>query len=205
MNDTQRNQAERLIAEFLEGHDKPTVGDWKRLADQYPEHAATFVDAALVRAAGDAADASDEEYKFDARLATQTVSKALNKAHQMPSANLESAAKKVAAIQGPTARKEAAVAIGIGPYAPLLNGVLVGRTKGPRKVVDALASFLEVSAIALRELFARAFAASAVPAFKVGEGKPQVASEPATWEEAVRGLGLPAEETARLLKLADED
>jgi hypothetical protein len=205
MNDMKRDQAERLIAEFLDEHDKPTVGDWKRLADQYPEHAAAFVDAALVRAAGDASDASDEEYKFDARLATQTVSKALNKAHQMPSANLEAAAKKVAAIQGPTARKEVAVAVGIGPHAPLLNGVLVGRTKAPRKVVDALASLLGVSAMALRELFARAFAASSVPAFKAGDGKPQVASEPATWEEAVRGLGLPPDETARLLKLAGED
>lgn len=205
MNATNRDQAERLIVEFLNEHDKPTVADWKRLASQHPQHASAFVDAALVRAAGDAADASDEEYKLDPKLATQTVSKALSKAQQSPSVNLEAAATKVAAIQGPVARKEAAVSVGIGPYPPLLNGVLAGRTRAPRKVLEALAELLAVPAIALREFFARTFAASAVPAHKAGNSKPMVSIEPATWEAAVRGLSLPTEETARLLKLGDED
>lgn len=205
MNEMKQDQAERLVAEFLDVHDNPTVDDWRRLADQYPEHAAAFVDAALVRAAGDAADASNEEYKFNAQLASQTVSKALNKARQMASANLDAAAKKMATIQGPAARKKAAVAIGIGPYVPLLNGVLVGRTKAPRKVLDALASLLGVPGIALREHFARSFEASVVPMFKAGDGKPQLAAEPATWEQAVRGMDLSPNEADRLLKLADED
>jgi hypothetical protein len=205
MTATNRDQAERLIVEFLNEHDKPTMADWKRLADQHPEHAAAFVDAALVRAAGDAADASDEEYNLDPKLATQTVSKALSKAHQTPSVNLEVAAAKVAGIQGPIARKETAISVGIGPYPPLLNGVLAGRTRAPRKVLEALAALLAVPAMALRELFARTFAASAVPAHKAGDSKPMVSTEPATWEVAVRGLSLPPEETARLLKLGDED
>lgn len=205
MNATNRDQAELIIIEFLTEHDKPTTDDWKRLTDKYPEHAAALVDAALVRAAGDAADASAKEYKLDARLATQTVSRALSKAHQMPSANLEAAAAKVAAIQGPTARKEVAVAVGIGPYPPLLNGVLAGRTRAPRKVLDALEALWAVPATALRELFARTFIASVVPAHKAGDTKPQVSTEPATWESAVRGLGLPPAETARLLKFGDED
>ena len=205
MNASNRDQAERLIVAFLNEHDKPTVADWKRLINQHPEHASAFVDAALVRAAGDAADASDQEYELNPKVATQTVSKALSKAHQMPSVNLEGAAAKVAAIQGPVARKETAVAVGIGPYPPLLNGVLAGRTRAPRKVLEALAELLSVPAMALREFFARTFAASAVPAHKAGYSKPIVSTEPATWEAAVRGLSLPPEETARLLKLGDED
>lgn len=205
MNATNRDQAERLIVEFLNEHDKPTVADWKRLANQHPEHASAFVDAALVRAAGDAADAADEEYKLNPKLATQTVSKALSKAYQTPSVNLAAAAAKVAAIQGPAARKETAVAVGIGPYPPLLNGVLAGRTRAPHKVLEALAELLAVPAMALREFFARTFAASSVPAHKAGDSKPTVSIEPATWEVAVRGLSLPPEETARLLKLGDED
>jgi len=205
MNATNRDQAERLIVEFLDEHDKPTAEDWKRLTEQYPQHAAAFVDAALVRAVGDAADASAEEYTFDEALANKTVSRALSKAHQLPSANLEAATKKVATIQGPSARRETAIAVGIGPYPALLNGVLAGRTRAPRKVLDGLEQLLDVPAMALHELFARLFAASTVPAFKSGDAKPLVAAEPATWAEAVRGLGLSAEETQRLLKLAEED
>jgi hypothetical protein len=205
MNATSRDQADRLIVEFLDEHDKPTAEDWRRLTEQYPQHAAAFVDAALVRAAGDAADASAEEYTFDEALANKTVSRALSKAHQLPSANLEAATKKVATIQGPSARRETAIAIGIGPYPALLNGILAGRTRAPRKVLNELERRLDVPAMALRELFARLFAASAVPAFKAGDAKPHVASEPATWEEAVCGLGLSAEETQRLLKFSEED
>lgn len=198
-----RDQAEQLICEFLEVHDEPTSADWKRLADQHPEHASAFVDAALVRAAGDAADASEQAYTVDLALATKTVSRALNKAHQLPSINLEQATAKVAGIQGPAARREMANAVGIGPYPPLLNGVLAGRTAAPRKVLDALAVLMEVPASALREVFARAFLASAVPAFKAGTGKPHISGEPAKWEDAVRGLALSPEETTRLLALDD--
>ena len=82
MTATNRTEAERLIVEFLDANDHPTAADWKSLADKHPEHASAFVDAALVRAVGDAADASAEPYEFDASLATQMVSKGLTKLHQ---------------------------------------------------------------------------------------------------------------------------
>ena len=204
MNESNRDQAERLIVAFLDKHGEPTLEDWKRLADNYPEHAAAIADGALVRAAGDAADASATEHRFSEELANKTVSRALNKAHQMPSTNLQAVSEKIAVIQGPTARKDMAVAVGIGPYSSLLNGVLAGRTKAARKVLGALADRLDVPATALREFFARTFAASAVPVFKATLQKPQVPTEPASWEQAVRGLKLSPEETKRLLKL-DED
>ena len=194
MTTKNRDQAEQLIVQFLEQHEHPSGADWKRLADQHPQHASAFVDAALVRAAGDAADASGQVYSFDSVLATKTVSRALNKAHQLPSANLERAAAKVAAIRSPSVRRETAVAVGFGPHLPLLNGILAGRTTAPQRILESLASMFDVPAAALREVFARAFAASTVPAFKSGIEKPQVPSEPATWEEAVRGLALSAEE-----------
>src|SRR5262245_57250194 len=139
MNITNRDQAERLIVEFLAMHDEPTAADWKRLADQHPEHASAFVDAALIRAAGDAAEASAEEYVLDEALATKTVSHALNKVNQLSSPTLDAASNKLASIQTPAARRELAQAIGIGPYPSLLNGVLVGRTRAPVKLLNALA------------------------------------------------------------------
>lgn len=204
MNESNRDQAERLIVAFLDEHEEPTMEDWKRFADMYPEHAVAIADAALVRAAGDAGDASATEYRFIEELANKTVSRALNKAHQMPSPNLEAVSKKIAAIQGPTARKETAIAVGIGPYPALLNGVLAGRTKAARRVLAALADLLDVPATALSEFFARTFAASAVPVFKATLQKPEVPTEPASWEQAVRGLRLPPEETKRLLKLDEK-
>ena len=205
MNSTNRQEAERIISAFLDQNLSPTTDDWKCLVDKYPEYASAFVDAALVRRAGDAADASPEEYVLDEQLANRTVSKALSKAHQTPSWNLEAAKLKVASIQGAAARKEAAMKVGIGPYPGLLNGVLSGRTSAPMRLLRAISSMLEVPAVALDELFRRTFAASEVPAYKSTDAKPQIPAEPASWEDAVRALDLPSEETARLLKFAEKD
>ncbi|ABD68938.1 hypothetical protein Rfer_1203 [Rhodoferax ferrireducens T118] len=203
MTDINKNEAERLIAQFLSEHEHPTTKDWKALVNKYPQHASNIADAAIVRMAGDAADASDEDYVFDAELASRTVSKALSRFHQVPSHSLESAQQKVNSLKG-AARKGAAQKIGIGPYATLLNGVLSGRTKAPGKLLDALSAFFEEPATALAEVFRRNFATTPVPAFKAGHGKPKLATQPNTWEESVREQDLSAEETARLLKFADE-
>jgi hypothetical protein len=204
MTATNRTDAERLIVEFLATHDNPTSDDWKALADKHPEHASAFVDAALVRAVGDATDASGEPYEFDADLATRMVSKGLSRLHQTSSAQLELAQQRVKAVRTPAQKRELATKVGIGEHVPLLAGVLVGRTFAPRKVLNAISEALEVPSIALRELFSRLFEASTVPAFKASEGKPTVPAAPASWEEAVRGLRLDSKETERLLRLADE-
>lgn len=205
MTYTNRAEAERLIADFLNQHADPTTEEWKTLLERLPQHAAAIANAAIVRAAGDAADASAEPYELDTELANRTVSKALSKIHQTPSWNLELAKNKVASIQKPAARKQTAIEVGIGPYPMLLNGVLSGRTKAPSKVLGALATLFEVPRLALNEVFRRSFEESVVPAFKGGGSKPRVAAEQVSWEDAVRGLKLSNEETTRLLKLTEED
>lgn len=204
MTATNRTDAERLIVEFLDANDQPTSADWKALSDKHPEHASAFVDAALVRAVGDAADASAEPYEFDAGLATRMVSKGLSKLHQSTSAQLELAQQRVKAVKTPAQKRELATKVGIGEHVSLLAGVLVGRTLAPRKVLAAISSALDVPGIALREVFSRLFDGTPLPAYKGGEGKPVVAGTPATWEEAVRGLSLDPKETARLLSFSDE-
>lgn len=204
MTATNRTDAERLIVEFLDATDHPMPADWKALADKHPEHASAFVEAALVRTVGDAAETSAEPYEFDASLATRMVSKGLSKLHQTSSAHLELARQRVREVKTPSQRRELSAKVGIGEHVSLLAGVLVGRTLAPEKLLKAISEALDVPGIALREAFARFFEETPLPAHKGGERKPVVAAVPATWEEAVRGLGLDAKETARLLSFSDE-
>lgn len=199
------SEAEQLIADFLNQLPSPTTQDWKQLIDQFPQHARTIADAAMVRAAGDAAEAAAESYELDEELANRTVSKALSKIHQTTNLNLAKAKNKIDSIQKPAERRQTAIAVGIGPYPALINGVLSGRTRAPSRVLDALADKFDVPRIALVELFRRKFEAYFVPAFKVSGSKPKLAAEPASWEEAVRGLNLPEEEMIRLLELGREN
>ena len=205
MNQTKQDEAKTIVAAFLDEHHNPTTDDWKGLMDRYPQHASAFVDAALIRRIGDEAEASGEEYVLDEELANRTVSRALSKAQSTPGSNLDAALRQVESIRGPVARRNAAVAVGIGPRPSLLNGVLSGRTSAPLRLLRALEKLLEVPAMAIQEVLRRAFVTSVVPAHKAGVSKPKVSVEPASWEEAVRALKLPAEETARLLKFAEKD
>lgn len=203
MNTINREETDRLIRMFLEETPQPTVEDWKRLINQYPQHSSAIADAALVRKIADINASGEVRFEFDEQLAARTVSKALNLLHQIPSSNVIVAKQKIDAIKGPGVH-DVAIKIGIGPYPGLLNGVLSGRTKAPYRVLGALADYLQVSTFAMVEIFRRAFAASEVPAFKARHGQPVVNPEPATWEQAVRALDLPQGETVRLLNLSDE-
>lgn len=204
MTNTIRSKAEHLIIDFLSKHPNPTTLDWKQFIERFPEHAGAIADAAIVRAAGDAAAAAAEPCELDAELANRTVSKVLSMVHQMSSHNLELAKEKVASIKKPAIRTQTAIDVGIGPYPMLLNGILSGRTKAPSKVLEALATLFDVPRLALLELFRRSFEESVVPAFKGGDSKPQVATEPVSWEVAVKGQKLSEKETRRLLKLGEE-
>lgn len=204
MSKRHRSEAEQVIIDFLNQHPSPSTQDWKQLIERFPQHACAIADAAMVRAAGDAADASNEPYELDEEVANRTISKALSKIHQT-SPNLANAKNKVDAIDKPAERRETAIAVGIGPHISLLNGILSGRTRAPSKVLDALAAKLEVSRLALLEVFRRNFQQTVVPAFKGSGTKPKLAAAPVSWEEAVRGLNLPEEETTRLLELGRED
>lgn len=199
------SEAEQLIVEFLNQHPSPTTQDWKKFIERFPQHAIVIADAAMVRAVGDAADAAAEPYELDIELANRTASKALNKIHQTTNLNLAKAKHVVDSIKKPAVRRQTAIAVGIGSHLTLLNGVLSGRTRAPSRVLDALAAMFDVPKLALVELFRRQFEESVVPAFKGGRNKPKLAAEPVPWEEAVRGLKLPEEETTRLLNLEREN
>lgn len=205
MNNNNCSEAERLIVDFLNQHPSPTTQDWKQLLERFPQHANAIADAAMVRTAGDAADALDGSYELDTELANRTVSKALNKVHQRTSRTLELVKGKVDSIQRPATRRQTAIDVGIGPNPTLINGILSGRITGPPKVLEALAAMFDVPRQALVEFLRRCFEESTVPAYKGGDNKPQVYSEPASWEEAVRGLRLSEEETIRLLRMGEED
>jgi hypothetical protein len=205
MTNKNLSEAEDLIVDFLNQHPRPTNQDWKQFIERFPQHANAVADAAMVRASGDEADASAEMYELDEELANRTVSRALSKIHQTANVNLAIAKNKVNTILKPSERRQTAMALGIGPYPGLLNGVLSGRTRAPSRVLAALAAMFDVSRLALVELFRRQFEESFVPAFKGGGNKPKLAAEPVSWEEAVRGLNLPEEETTRLLELGRED
>lgn len=197
-----RDEAARLIENFLIEKPNPHTSDWKRLIDMHPKYAAAIADAALARAGFEENSEAGAQQPFNDALFNATISRVLNLVHQTPSPLLEAAQQKVAEIQGPAAKK-VAIEIGIGPYASLLSGILVGRTLAPRCVLDALGKRLNVSTTALLELFRRTFATSEVPAFKSPDGQPRLASQPITWEQAIQVMNLPPEETRRLLQLAD--
>src|SRR5882672_10048145 len=126
MNKRDMDKVDRLIEEFLIGNPQPKTADWKRLIEQYPQHAGAIADAALINHSFIESQEDGSTGAFDETLFNATISYVLNLVHQTPSASLKEAKERVAAIQGPSVKK-VAEDIGIGPYASLLNGVLVGR------------------------------------------------------------------------------
>ena len=197
-------EVDRLIEEFLIENPQPETGDWKRLIEEYPQHAGATADAVLINRNFVAPQTNVSAGAFNEKLFNVTISQVLNLVHQTPGASLVEAKKRVTTIQGPSVKK-IAEEIGIGPYASLLNGVLVGRTIAPIRVLRALESRLEVPILALVELFRLTFSQREVPAHKVIGGKPKLQSQPCTWEQAVKEMNLPPDETARLLSLCEED
>ncbi len=199
-----KDEAERLVEDFLIENPNPQTSDWKRLIDAHPQHASAIADSALAYGSADEAAEASSQLSFNDALFNATISRVLNLVHQTPSPILETAQRKVAEIQGPAVKK-IALEIGIGPYASLLSGVLVGRTLAPGRILAALGRRLDVPLAALSEVFRQSFAMSEVPAFKSLNGKPKLLTQPMTWEQTVRAMNLLPDETDRLLKLSDED
>ncbi len=110
--------------------------------------------------------------------------------------------QKVAAFRGAAVRK-LAPQVGLGTQAALLSGVLAGSIRAPKKVLRHLSELFEATELALTEFFKRSFESRAVPAFKAEKGKPQVYPSPTSWEDAVKSLNLPADQTRELLQLND--
>lgn len=204
MTNRNKDEADRLIEDFLIDNPNPMTSDWKRLIDAHPQHAGAIADAALAHGGPEEANEAGTQLQFNDLLFNATISRVLNLVHQTPSPLLDAAQKKVAEIQGPAAKK-VAVEIGIGPYASLLSGILVGRTLAPRRILAALGRRLDVPMAALAELFKRSFAMSEVPAFKSLDDQPRLMTQPSTWEHAVQAMNLPTKETQRLLQLTDDE
>ena len=203
MKDAKRDEADRLIEQFLEERVQPTKQEWKALVDRHPEHASAFIAAALARESGDVREA-ESAYELDQGLADTTVSMVLNLVSQAPSRTLQATQQLVEEFKGKRAG-ELAEQVGIGrSYASLMSGVLAGRTEAPARVVSALQGLWSVHSAALLESFRRSFEGRHVPAFK-SQQKPDLAPQPESWEAAVRSLKVSPAETGRLLKLAEAD
>lgn len=108
--------------------------------------------------------------------------------------------QKVAACRGPAARK-LAPQIGLGKQVALLSGVLAGTICAPKKVLEYLSESFETPQRVLAAFFKQSFDARVIPAFKAENGKPQIVRLPTSWEQAVKSLRLPAEQTSQLLEL----
>lgn len=109
--------------------------------------------------------------------------------------------QKVAAYRGPAVRGLASK-VGVGPSAAaLLSGILAGSIRAPKKLLGRLSDVLGAPERALTEFFGGSFASRHVPAFKAENGKPQVSAAVTSWEDAVKSLKLPADQTKELLQL----
>ncbi len=193
---------ELMIEAFFADHSNPTKDNWKDLISAHPEHIDAIVDVAIAHGANKStSDVPDEAY-FDKAVFDQTISKALSLAHKSPLPALAEVEYKIQNIKGPEV-KNVAIAIGIGAYPSLLNGLLFGRTLVPRQLYEVLEQYFDAPIAALSEVFRRQFAISEAPAFKAIKAQPTVRTEPCSWEEAVRELKLSPAETDRLLKLGE--
>jgi hypothetical protein len=149
-----------------------------------------------------------KEYgKSASQLVAMCMTEALGK-HEVSKSEAASAAEvaiaraAVLGVKGPALR-QLAEDVGLGKHRVLLSRVLSGKTKGPRALLLALSSKLEVSVAAISQVVSESFQLATVPAFKAGETKPVVALTPQPWEDAVLSLGLSTEETAKLLSMQD--
>lgn len=203
MTNQYKNEVGHLIEDFLIDHPSPETSDWKALIDTHPEHARVIADAALDHQGSVNLENAAKDWPLNQSVFDNTISMVQNLVHQTPSPVLADAKRRVVAIQGPTAKK-VAIELGIGPYPSLLSGILVGRTLAPKLIIEALAARLEVPLSTLTELFRRTFFETEVPAFKSPDNQPQLATKPATWEQAVNSLELTPDEAARLLKMSNE-
>jgi hypothetical protein len=198
LTDDAHDDAERVIAAFLESVQQPTTKDWNELITRFPQHAADIVDAALIEQGGCSfEEGADAQSVQSGELFSNTVSKALNLAYTTPSKQLKEVQSKIEAFRGPAIRtlcSELQIA-----HSQLLSGVFTGTIRPPNRLLRWLAERLDAPVAALRETFSRSFSARTIPAFKSQDGKPSVPLEPVSWEEAVRSLHLTDAETKSLL------
>lgn len=102
--------------------------------------------------------------------------------------------------RGPAA-KQLARQVGLGEQRVLMNEILSGAVTPPIRVLNSVASALNLPPEVLTVALNDCFQLQTVSGFKAQDGKPEVRIQPQTWREAVVALGLPPDEEQRLLSL----
>ncbi|WP_153021163.1 hypothetical protein [Pseudomonas aeruginosa] len=110
------------------------------------------------------------------------------------------AIEQIALHRGPAA-KQLARQVGLGDQRVLMNEILSGAVTPPIRVLNNVASALDLPPEVLKVALNDCFQLQTVSGFKAQDGKPEVRIQPQTWREAVVALGLPREEEQRLLSL----
>lgn len=194
-----RLSAEDVITALLVGTAEPTALQWKALIDRYPHYANEIAEAALEYRTTQHLTLDDLNGPAPEMYA-RTLSWAINAYHTTPRPESLALERRIQEVKGPAARPLART-LGLGKNVVLLNGVLSGRIRSPRRITARLAETFETRVGALTDVFAREFARQPAPAFKAERKKPQIRREPQPWDEAVRSLGLSEDETNELLAL----
>lgn len=143
-----------------------------------------------------------------ASISTSTSSSPVVSSPDQPSAlpnhsstELDKAMSVINSWQRPKRARELSERAGLGRHRDLVCQVLHGETKAPAIVVEAIATHIDVPIDLLVAGFSSNFQSRAVPMFKATQGKPQLATSPRSWSEAVKALSLPPDEEQALLAL----
>ncbi|MGS0895102.1 hypothetical protein ACVBGC_21610 [Burkholderia stagnalis] len=139
--------------------------------------------------------AAKEYRKSASELGAMCVAHGLTIQQQL--ASLET---KIASCRG-AAIRPLATRIGLNGHAALLSGILAGTVRAPRAVLTNLSEIFEASEATLTLFFRRSFESRAVPAFKTEKGKPELPDATKSWEDAVKAMKLPKDQTKALLDL----
>lgn len=107
---------------------------------------------------------------------------------------------QIAIHRGPAA-KQLALQVGLGEQRVLMNEILSGAVTPPIRILNSVASVLNLPPEVLKVALNDCFQLQTVSGFKAQDGKPEVRIQPQTWLEAVVALGLPKDEEQRLLSL----
>lgn len=114
---------------------------------------------------------------------------------------LDEALSVINSWQRPKRAQELSERAGLGRHRDLMRQVLQGETTAPPIVLGAIAAHTQVPIKLLVAAFANNYQSRSVPMFKATQGKPQLATGPRSWIEAVKALNLPADEEKTLLAL----
>ncbi|HGX3309057.1 TPA: hypothetical protein ACNH8R_000037 [Pseudomonas aeruginosa] len=99
--------------------------------------------------------------------------------------------------------KGLAEALDLATHRPLVTQILNGSVTAPARVLERVASYLRVPLDSLKSAVSYCFQTQTVASFNATEKKPEMLSQPLSWEAAVKDLKIPEKkEEKRLLDMA---